>query len=111
MADEPSGEESEGIVQISIWDDSNIGINGAEERNLQSASGDATQDEPLRAIQNPAVWSHSRPMITGDYLNLGKSPQPEEAQVPIPVPLPTPLLIGGLGLVGAILVRRQIQGR
>jgi hypothetical protein len=50
-------------------------------------------------------------MIKGDYLNLGKSPQREESQVPIPVPLPTPLLIGGLGLVGAILVRRRIQGR
>jgi hypothetical protein len=71
----------------------------------------STQNEPLRATQNSVVWGHSRPIITGDYLNLGKSPQQEESQVPIPVPLPTPLLIGGLGLVGAILVRRRIQGR
>lgn len=71
----------------------------------------STQNEPLRATLNPVFWSDSRPMIKVDYLNLGKSPQPEESQVPIPVPLPTPLLIGGFGLVGAILVRRRIQGR
>ena len=53
MADEPSGEESEGIVQVSIWDDSNIGINGAEERNLQSASGDATQEPILVPLPAP----------------------------------------------------------
>ena len=79
--------------------------------SISGSSFASTQNEPLRPIENSVVWSHSGPMITGDYLNLGKSPQPEESQVPIPVPLPAPLLIGGLGLIGAILVRRRIQGR
>ena len=53
MADEPASGDSEGIVQVSIWDDSNLGINGAKGNGLQSLSGDATQEPILVPLPAP----------------------------------------------------------
>ena len=53
MADEPASGDSEGIVQVSIWDDSNLGINGAKDGGLQSLSGDARQEPILVPLPAP----------------------------------------------------------
>lgn len=55
MADEPASGDSEGIVQVSIWDDSNLGINGAKGNGLQSLSGDATQEPILVPLPAPLL--------------------------------------------------------
>ena len=55
MADEPASGDSEGIVQVSIWDDSNLGINGAKGNGLQSPSGDATQEPILVPLPAPLL--------------------------------------------------------
>ena len=55
MADEPASRGSEGTVQVSIWDDSNLGINGAKGNGLQSLSGDATQEPILVPLPAPLL--------------------------------------------------------
>jgi hypothetical protein len=55
MADEPASRGSEGTVQVSIWDDSNLGINSSA-IGLQTAS---TNDE----IQEPILVPLPAPLL------------------------------------------------
>lgn len=54
MADEPASGDSEGIVQVSIWDDSNLGINSSA-IGLQTASNDGIQEPILVPLPAPLL--------------------------------------------------------